>query len=78
LQITGFEVYSSVLVIYKYQNKNKIKQTFKIRKLDLNFGTRISSAPYMMVLLSHLSSLTTVDYKMEGVTVSCYYKHISL
>jgi hypothetical protein len=27
LQITGFEVYSSVLVIYKYQNNNKIKHS---------------------------------------------------
>jgi hypothetical protein len=61
LQITGFDVYFSVLVIYKYQNKNKIKQTFKILKLDLNFGTRISSAPDMMVLLSRSSSLTTAD-----------------
>lgn len=67
-----------MLVIYKYQNNNKIKQTFKILKLGLNFGTRISSASDMMVLLSHLSSLTTADYQMEGVTVSCYYKHFSV
>jgi hypothetical protein len=78
LQITGFEVYSSVLVIYKYLNKNKIKQTFNILKLHLNFGTRISSAPDMMVLSSSLNSLTTADYEMEGVTVSCCYKHISI
>jgi len=31
-----------------------------------------------MVLSSSLSSLTTADYEMEGVTVSSYYKRISL
>jgi hypothetical protein len=78
LQITGFEVYSSVLVIYRYQNNNKIKQTFKILKLHPNFGTRISSAPDMTDFSSRLSSLTAANYEMESVTVSCYYKHISL
>jgi len=77
LQITGFEVYSSVLIIYKYLNKTKIKEIFKILKLD--FGTWISSAPDRMVLSSRrLSSLTSADYEMEGVTVSCCYTHISI
>jgi hypothetical protein len=69
MQITGFEVYSSVLVNYKYQNNNKIKQKSKILKLDLNFGTRISSTLDVMVLSARLSSLSTADYEMEGVTV---------
>ena len=69
MQITGFEVYSSVLVNYMYQNNNKIKQKSKILKLDLNFGTRISSTLDVMVLSARLSSLSTADYEMEGVTV---------